>query len=143
MVIDTSAIIAILLGEPEATNFIELINNDPIRLMSAVSAVEASIVMMNRKGRRGLEELKNMIDEAEIKIVEFNKEQYRYATDAMWNYGKGRHPAGLNFDDCFTYALAKSTQQPVLFKGNDFSQTDVANKTKYFSNTKIEITVDS
>ncbi|WP_089721447.1 type II toxin-antitoxin system VapC family toxin [Candidatus Entotheonella palauensis] len=93
MVIDTSAVLAILRDEPERRAFNRAINADDTRLMSVVSFVEASMVMEARQA-------------------------FRY-------YGKGRYPAALNFGDCFTYALAKSTEEPLLFKGNDFGQTDI------------------
>lgn len=99
MVIDTSAIVAILLGEPEALDFIEKIETDPIRLISAANALE---------GEKGKKELDNLLDEAEINIISIDKEHYKNAYEAWWKYGKSRHRASLNFGDCFAYARNSS-----------------------------------
>lgn len=126
MVIDSSALIAILCGEEEAEVFAELISNDRYRLVSALSFVEASIVIDSRLGAEGTAQLDLLIQEAAIAIVSLTSEQSYLARQAYFQYGKGRHPAKLNLGDCCAYALAKATQQPLLFKGNDFSQTDIA-----------------
>ena len=125
MVIDTSAIVAILLNEPERQEFIQKIDLAKSRLMAAPTLLECQIVIETRKGTLGRFQLDLFIYEAEITIFPFNKEQVHFAIVAWQRYGKGRHPAGLNFGDCFAYALAKSRGEPLLFKGNDFSQTDI------------------
>lgn len=123
MIIDSSAVIAILLGEPEVLIKLEAAS---VRLISAANALEASIVIGAKKGKAGLEYLDQMFYEAKINIVLFDEEQYKSARKAWWTYGKGReHPASLNFGDCFAYALAKNSNQPLLFKGDDFLETDL------------------
>jgi len=125
MIIDSSAIIAILCGEPEAKFFIEKIVSDPVRLISAANALEAAMVLTCRKGDAGKKNFDEILNTAKIKIVSVDDKQYKNAYDAWRKYGKGRHPAKLNFGDCFAYALAQDTQQPLLFKGNDFNKTDL------------------
>ena len=125
MVIDTSAIVAILFGEPEARGFARAIDRDTLRLMSAVSVLEAIMVLESELGEAGGRELDLLLHRAGIEIVGFLPDQLDAARRAFRAYGKGRHPAGLNFGDCFSYALARSTGQPLLFKGNDFARTDV------------------
>ena len=126
MVIDTSAVIAILFGEEEAERFGTAIDNDPSRLMSAASVLEASLVVESELGEQGARELDFLLLKAGIETIPFNEEQLQVARYAFREYGKGRHPAGLNFGDCFSYALSRTTGEPLLFKGDDFSQTDVA-----------------
>jgi ribonuclease VapC len=125
MVIDTSAIVAILFGEPEARRFAHAIDQDSLRLMSAVSVLEATMVVESELGEAGGRELDLLLHRAGIEVVGFLPEQLDAARHAFRAYGKGRHPAGLNFGDCFSYALAKSAGQSLLFKGNDFARTDV------------------
>jgi len=125
MVIDSSALLAILLGEPEAEPFAQAIASDPKRLMSAVSALETAIVIHARKGPAGGRELDLTIHAAGVRIVSFDSEQVVLARAAYQKYGKGRHPAALNLGDCCSYALAISSGQALLFKGNDFPQTNV------------------
>lgn len=125
MVIDTSAIIAILLDEPERAAFVEAIAADATRLMSASNFLECYLVIETRKQALGHAELELFISEAEITAVPFDLIQVNLAAAAWRKYGKGRHPAGLNFGDCFAYSLAKIREEPLLFKGNDFSQTDL------------------
>lgn len=126
MVIDTSAVIAILFGEEEAERFGTAIDNDPSRLMSAASVLEASLVVESELGEQGARELDFLLLKAGIETIPFNEEQLQVARYAFREYGKDRHPAGLNFGDCFSYALSRTTGEPLLFKGDDFSQTDVA-----------------
>lgn len=126
MVIDTSALTAILLGEPEAGEFAKLIMNDPKRLLSTFSFLETSIVIEVKKGESGGRELDLLIHRAGIDIIPMDAEQSELARYAWRNYGKGRHPAGLNIGDCCSYALAKYSGESLLFKGNDFSKTDIA-----------------
>jgi ribonuclease VapC len=125
MVIDTSAILAILLEEPEAAQFIHLIGADSLRLFAAVSFVEASIVLSNRKGEAGERKLDEFLQRAKVQIISVDTRQAETARAAYRKFGKGIHPAGLNFGDCFAYALAKTTKEPLLFKGNDFALADV------------------
>ena len=125
MVVDTSALIAILFGEPEALFFTRSIADASRKLMSAFNALETGIVVEARKGEAGGRELDLLIHRAQIEIVAMNAAQTELARAAWRNYGKGNHPAGLNIGDCCAYALAKYSGEPLLFKGNDFSQTDI------------------
>src|SRR5580658_3380383 len=125
MVIDTSAIVAILLDEPEHYDFDRLIDADAVRLVSAVTRVEAAFVIEGRRGDAGRLRLDRFFQITAAEIVGVTPEQAELAVDAFRRYGKGRHPIGLNIGDCFPYALAKSTGEPLLFKGDDFSRTDI------------------
>jgi ribonuclease VapC len=125
MVIDSSALLAILLREPEAERFAQAIAADPKRLVSAVSALETAIVIHARKGPAGVRELDLLIHASGLTIVSLDSDQVVLARAAYEKYGKGYHPAGLNLGDCCSYALACSSAQPLLFKGNDFPRTDV------------------
>jgi ribonuclease VapC len=125
MVIDTSALIAILLSEPEAAVFSEAVANAPKRLVSAFCALETSIVIVSKKGEAGGRELDLLLHKARIEIVPVNEEQFELARRAWRDFGKGGHPAGLNIGDCCSYALSKYSGEPLLFKGEDFSKTDV------------------
>lgn len=126
MVIDSSALMAILLGEPETLAFSRVIASDGKRLMAAVSALETAIVIETKKGPSGGRELDLLIHKAGIEIVSMNGEQVELARNAYTNFGKGRHPAGLNLGDCCSYALSRYSGEPLLFKGGDFSQTDIS-----------------
>jgi ribonuclease VapC len=125
MVIDTSAIAAILFNEPERASFNQKIGFDDTRLISAATLVEITLVVEARKGELGRSQLDLFVYEAGLDIVPFDAVQADLARLAWRTYGKGRHPAGLNLGDCFSYALAKATGEPLLFKGKDFSQTDI------------------
>ena len=125
MVLDTSAIVAILLNEPERRRFDRLIEKDSIRLLSAATLVEVALVIEGRKGDGGRIELDNFMWKAAITIVPVTAEHAEVAREAFRRYGKGRHKAALNFGDCFSYALAKSSGEPLLFKGADFAATDI------------------
>ena len=125
MVIDTSAIAAILFGEHDAERFTAAIEADPTRFISAASVLEAAIVAERRKGPPSGRELDLLLLKAGIETVAFNEEQLRVARHAFRTYGKGRHAAGLNFGDCFSYAASKTTGEPLLFKGADFAMTDI------------------
>jgi ribonuclease VapC len=125
MVIDTSAVIAILEDEPERRAFNEAIEAADSRLMSAASFVEASIIIESRYGAAGLRELELFVDRSGINLVAFDAAQAHMARLAYSRFGKGRHKAALNFGDCFAYALARTLGESLLFKGKDFSQTDV------------------
>jgi ribonuclease VapC len=126
MVIDTSALLAILLGEPEADEFSQAISRDSKRLVSSMSALEAAVVLYARKGRGGVLELDLLLHSAGAVVVSLDADQALLARTAYETYGKGHHPAALNLGDCCSYALARSSGEPLLFKGNDFSRTDVA-----------------
>jgi len=125
MVIDTSALVAILLDEAERHAFNQQIVTDEVRLLSAATLVETAIVLTSRKGPRAQAELDLYLAKAALEIVPVRAEHAAIACDAYRTYGKGRHPAGLNFGDVFAYALAKATGEPLLFKGQDFTQTDI------------------
>lgn len=126
MVIDTSALLAILQDEPERRSFNEAIEAAESRVMSVANYVEVSIVIESRHGAEGLRELDRFVDRAGIDLVGVDVEQGKLARDAFSRFGKGRHSAALNFGDCFAYALARILAQPLLFKGTDFSKTDLA-----------------
>jgi ribonuclease VapC len=125
MVLDTSAVLAILQNEPERRQFNEAIDAAETRSLSTASFVECSMIVESRYGADGVRDLDLFIAKAQISLVPVDEEQANLARRAFRQYGKGRHPAGLNFGDCFSYALSKALQEPLLFKGNDFSQTDV------------------
>jgi ribonuclease VapC len=125
MVIDSSVLVAILLGEDEAARFAEAIEAASPRLLSAASLLDASIVIETRKGVAAAQELDLLVYRAGLEIVPVDQEQAEIAREAWRRFGKGRHPAGLNYGDCFTYALAKAKGAPLLFKGEDFSRTDL------------------
>ncbi len=125
MVIDTSALVAILTNEPDAPTMEAAIERDPVRLVSAATLVEASIVIEARFGEVGGRELDLLVHKAQIEIVAFDQEQAELARDAYRTYGKGRHPAGLNYGDCFSYALSLARGEPLLYKGNDFDKTPI------------------
>lgn len=125
MVIDTSALIAMLLDEPERDVFIGLLASADDPLVSAATLVEASIVMQAKAGDDGVADLDDLLAAAEVRCVAVDAAQARQARDAYARFGKGRSSAGLNFGDCFAYALARATERPLLFKGEDFGQTDV------------------
>jgi ribonuclease VapC len=125
MVLDTSALLAVLLNEPDAPAFRLAIEADPVRLVSAATLVETAIVIEARVGEAGGRELDLLVQKASIEIVAVDAEHADIARDAYRQFGKGRHAAGLNYGNCFSYALAHAAGEPLLFKGNDFSQTDV------------------
>lgn len=125
MVIDTSAIVAILLNESGARRFAEAIEAGSPRVMSAASLLEASIVIEARRGEAAGRELDLFIYRAGIEIVAVDQEQVEVARTAWRRFGKGRHPAPLNYGDCFAYALATVTGLPLLYQSDDFAKTDV------------------
>ncbi len=125
MVIDTSALLAILQDEPERRTFSEAIEAAETRSMSAATFVETSIVIESRYGPAGLRDLDALIATAAIAVVTVAADQAQISRAAFSQFGKGRHPAGLNYGDCFAYALAKALGEPLLFNGGDFARTDV------------------
>ncbi len=126
MVLDTSAIVAMLLGEPERDRFIAVLADAEDPLISAATLVEASIVMQAKLGDDGLGDLDALLAAATVRAVAVDGAQAYMAREAFARFGKERAPAGLNFGDCFSYALARVMDRPLLFKGDDFSRTDIA-----------------
>ena len=125
MVIDTSALLAILQDEPERRAFNEAIEAAETRALSTATFVETSIVIESRYGAEGLRDLDLLIAKANIDLIAVDAEQAHGARHAFSRFGKGRHPADLNYGDCFSYALAKVLHAPLLYKGDHFSQTDI------------------
>lgn len=125
MVIDTSALLAILFDQVGAALFAEAIERDPLRLISAASLIEASLVVTVRYGEAGERELDLLIHRANIQVEPVTQEHIEWARHGWSAYGLARHRGGLNFGDCFAYALAKASGEPLLFKGEAFRQTDV------------------
>jgi ribonuclease VapC len=125
MVIDASALMAILLREPEADLFATSIADATARYISAVTVLEAGIVLANGRDQSALDGLDEVLSSAGIQVVPFDAGQSLVARQAYERYGRRGHPARLNFGDCAAYALAKSLNQPLLFKGKDFAQTDM------------------
>lgn len=125
MVIDTSAIVAILRNEPEAARLERALVSETIRLVPATCVLEARMVLVSRRGEHALAEIDLWLRKIDADIIPVDSELIDLATQAWLTYGKGRHPAGLNFADCLSYALAKRADEPLLFIGKDFSQTDI------------------
>lgn len=125
MIVDSSAMLAILMHEPERNPFISALEHAPVRRISAATFVETAIVVEAQAGEGGLNRWEEFYRRADIAIEPFTPEQAAIAHRAWSKYGKGRHPAGLNFGDCFSYALAKALDEPLLYKGQDFSKTDI------------------
>ena len=125
MVVDASALLAILQAEPEARGFAEAIEAAASPTLSVVSFVEASMVLDSRYGAAGRDWLDRLLRECGMEPVPVDLEQARIARDAFRDFGKGRHPARLNFGDCFSYALARQRSETLLFKGGDFALTDI------------------
>lgn len=123
MIVDTSALIAILRKEQGYESFIEtLLKTDCVRI-SAATLLESRMVANRDKG---LTELEELLATLETEVIPFDQSQAEIAFEGFLRYGKGRHPAGLNYGDCFSYALAKAYDEPLLFKGDDFPRTDIA-----------------
>ncbi len=125
MIVDSSALVAILYEEPEGPEFQARIAESARPMMSAANYLEASIVADRSNDPRRGAALDSLIEVLGIELVPVTVEQARIAREAFRNYGRGAHPAGLNFGDCFAYALARATGDRLLFKGQDFSQTDI------------------
>ena len=125
MIVDTSAVLAVLFGEPDADRYSRLIAEAPRCRMSVASFLEAAIVLESRGGATAAQELDLFIERALIELVPVTAEHAQAARRAWRRFGKGNHPAGLNFGDCFVYALADTTGEPLLFKGADFALTDI------------------
>jgi ribonuclease VapC len=125
MVLDTSAVLALLLDEPEAEEFRVALEDDGTRLISAATLLEAALVIEARKGEAGGRELDLLISKAGIAVTPVDEHQVAEARRAWRRFGRGHHEAGLNFGDLFSYALARTSGEALLFKGVDFTRTDV------------------
>ena len=125
MIVDTSALVSILYREPKAERYARIIHEAERCAISTGTFLELSVVVESQLGTDGLRQCDMFLRRAGILVEPFTVEQAHVARQAFHDFGKGRHPAGLNFGDCFSYALAKVSGQPLLFKGNDFSETDL------------------
>jgi ribonuclease VapC len=125
MIVDTSAVLAILFNESDAETYARAISEAESRRVSAASFVEAAVVVEAQTRETGSRQFDAFFRRAGIVIEPVTEEQAHAARQAYTDFGKGRHAAGLNFGDCFAYALAKVTGEPLLFKGEDFRKTDV------------------
>jgi len=125
MVLDTSAVLAILLQEPEARAFALAIEANGLRLMSAATFLETAIVAEARSGDAGGRELDLFMYRLQPTVLPVDREQAEIARQAYRSFGKGRHPAALDYGDCFAYALSRSAGEPLLYKGDDFGRTDI------------------
>ena len=126
MVLDTSALLALLLDEPEADAFRIAVEDDPVRLVSAATLLETALVIEARKGEPGGRELDALVQKADVVVVAVDADHVAEARRAYRRFGRGRHAAGLNFGDVFAYALSRVEGEPLLFKGGDFAKTDVS-----------------
>jgi ribonuclease VapC len=125
MIVDTSALLAVLFDEPEAEDFARAIARAQVSRMSAANLLEAGIVADSQTDPRTGRQLDALVANFHLSIEPVTEDQVRIARQAYLDYGRGNHPAKLNFGDCFAYALAKATGEPLLFKGDDFEQTDI------------------
>ncbi len=125
MVVDTSAILAVLFGEPESERIARSMASDPRRLASAFTVLEAAIVVEARKGESGGRELDLLMHRINLESVPLTSSHVEVAREAWRRFGKGRHAANLNIGDCCAYALSRVSGEPLLFKGDDFARTDV------------------
>ncbi len=127
LVVDTSALAAIVLGEPDAELILSTMRRFAGDLdVSVATLVETRIVIEAKQGAQAVEDLQALVAGLQVRVVPFDEVHARAAHAAWRRFGKGRHPAGLNLGDCFAYALAKTTGSPLLYKGHDFAQTDIA-----------------
>ncbi len=126
MVVDSSAVLAVLLGEPDADLYADALARPGRRYMSSVSRLEAAVVAEARKGAIGARAFSRLMAACGMEVIAFDSGLSEIALDAWRRFGKGRHPAGLNLGDCASYALAKLLDEPLLFKGEDFRSTDLA-----------------
>src|SRR5579863_3631950 len=125
MIIDTSALVAVFFAEPERRAFLESIDRSVTRMISAANVLETGIVLEARRGEAVGREFDLFVVRMNLEIVPVDADQIEIARSAWRKYGKGRHPAALNFGDCFAYALAKAYDEPILAKGTDFRRTDI------------------
>jgi ribonuclease VapC len=126
VVLDASALVAILLAEPDAERLLRAIGDAPLIAVGAPTLVEAAMVLSSRLVRDARPLLAEFLREAEAEIIPFTADHYEVALDAFRRFGKGRHPAALNFGDCLSYAVARVAGLPLLFTGDDFARTDLA-----------------
>ena len=126
MIVDSSALIAILLGEPGSDSLLQKLAAASSAGVGAPTLAETGIVLTARIGIAGKRNLTLFVQETDLSIVPFGQDHWRAAVDAFRRYGKGQHPAGLNLGDCLTYATAKLAGQPLLCTGSDFAKTDLA-----------------
>ncbi len=125
MIVDTSAILAVLLAEPDADRYTRALAEAGSSRMSVANFLEAAIVVEHRAGAAGGHELDLLMERAPVEMAEVTAEHAQAARRAWRRFGKGNHPAALNFGDCFAYALAQTEREPLLFKGDDFALTDI------------------
>ena len=125
MIVDSSALVAILLGEAESLSFARALQAAPVKLIAAPTYLETCMVMVRRSGVEARQDVDDLMRRSEIQIVPFTPQAASLAVSAFLNFGKGRHPANLNFGDCISYAMTKTELMPLLFKGDDFRLTDV------------------
>ena len=126
MVVDISALVAILFGELDVERFAHALGEAPARLLSAVTRVELSFVVEGRKGEPGRADLELLLRDGAFDVIAVTQQQAEIAIEAFRRFGRGRHPAALNIGDCFSYALAKFSGEPLLAKGTDFNLADIA-----------------
>ena len=125
MVVDTSALVAILKVEPDASTLLSRLGNSGANRIATATLLEAQMVVISQLNEAGLTELELLMNRAQIQVVPFNADHMHWALHGWRHYGKGRHRAALNLGDCFSYGLAKAMDAPLLFKGEDFQYTDV------------------
>lgn len=125
MILDSSAVLAVIFGEPELEDFARAIADAQVCRISAASFFEASIIAESRAGDLAVRQCDAFFRNSRVSVEPVTEDHALLARQAYSDFGKGRHPAGLNFGDCFSYALAKATGEPLLFKGDDFRQTDI------------------
>ena len=127
MILDSSAILALLLGEPHAARLMRRMHTASILAVAAPTLLETAMVLSGRLPGDTRQLLNEFVREFEIEVIGFSREHFDVAADAFYRYGKGRHPAALNFGDCMSYAAARLSGLPLLFVGDDFPQTDMGN----------------
>lgn len=125
LIVDTSALLAVLLLENDVAQYAEALGSASALRMAAPTWLETVMVASSRSGEAGYREVMRFIEDLRIEVVAADRALVEAAFSGWLRYGKGRHPAGLNYGDCFSYALAKQHNEPLLFKGNDFALTDV------------------
>lgn len=128
MILDASAIVAILLNEPDWARLLERLSVAPVVGVGGPTLVEAAMILSSRLGRDARPLLNEFLREAEAEVIPFTRAHYDVAIDAFYRYGKGRHPAALNFGDCLAYSVARVSGMPLLYTGNDFTRTDMAER---------------
>jgi ribonuclease VapC len=125
MVVDTSALVAILKVEPDAAELLLCLSQASSAVISTATLLEAQMVVCSHLGEAGLPELELLLSRTDVRPVAFERSHLHWALEGWGHYGNGRHRAGLNLGDCFSYGLAKALDLPLLFKGDDFELTDV------------------